>query len=150
MKLGHFRLLGGCPGALHQRAIPEGVPTAQCRDSGAAGEHGGIAPLHFLRGDVLDRMADHPVIAVGVAQGGRALPVEVILRSTNEARAGGHRRRDHGIGVVDVEMDHEAAWRLRVGRMDVELRRSEEHTSELQSLMRISYAVYCLNKKQKK
>src|SRR3546814_7759163 len=27
--------------------------------------------------------------------------------------------------------------------------RSEEHTSELQSLMRISYAVFCLNKKQK-
>src|SRR3546814_10071998 len=27
-------------------------------------------------------------------------------------------------------------------------RRSEEHTSELQSLMRISYAVFCLNKKQ--
>src|SRR3546814_6079171 len=26
-------------------------------------------------------------------------------------------------------------------------RRSEEHTSELQSLMRISYAVFCLNKK---
>src|SRR3546814_5774221 len=30
-------------------------------------------------------------------------------------------------------------------RMDV---RSEEHTSELQSLMRISYAVFCLNKKK--
>src|SRR3546814_9317974 len=28
--------------------------------------------------------------------------------------------------------------------------RSEEHTSELQSLMRISYAVFCLKKKQKK
>src|SRR3546814_9254470 len=28
--------------------------------------------------------------------------------------------------------------------------RSEEHTSELQSLMRISYAVFCLNKKQLK
>src|SRR3546814_5043474 len=28
--------------------------------------------------------------------------------------------------------------------------RSEEHTSELQSLMRISYAVLCLNKKKKK
>src|SRR3546814_2833292 len=27
------------------------------------------------------------------------------------------------------------------------LRRSEEHTSELQPLMRISYAVFCLNKK---
>src|SRR3546814_2154395 len=29
------------------------------------------------------------------------------------------------------------------------LERSEEHTSELQSLMRISYAVFCLKKKQK-
>src|SRR3546814_7874580 len=29
------------------------------------------------------------------------------------------------------------------------LRRSEEHTSELQSLMRISYAVFCLQKKHK-
>src|SRR3546814_7327793 len=34
-----------------------------------------------------------------------------------------------------------------VGRPKVQ--RSEEHTSELQSLMRISYAVFCLKKKQK-
>src|SRR3546814_2352406 len=31
---------------------------------------------------------------------------------------------------------------------DVDACRSEEHTSELQSLMRISYAVFCLKKKQ--
>src|SRR3546814_4308532 len=30
------------------------------------------------------------------------------------------------------------------------LQRSEEHTSELQSLMRISYAVFCLQKKKQK
>src|SRR3546814_966885 len=30
------------------------------------------------------------------------------------------------------------------------IHRSEEHTSELQSLMRISYAVFCLKKKQNK
>src|SRR3546814_10844085 len=30
------------------------------------------------------------------------------------------------------------------------VQRSEEHTSELQSLMRISYAVFCLKKKKKK
>src|SRR3546814_1722843 len=30
-----------------------------------------------------------------------------------------------------------------------EMARSEEHTSELQSLMRISYAVFCLKKKKK-
>src|SRR3546814_5519216 len=32
----------------------------------------------------------------------------------------------------------------------LENQRSEEHTSELQSLMRISYAVFCLKKKKKK
>src|SRR3546814_10836621 len=31
----------------------------------------------------------------------------------------------------------------------IDVRRSEEHTSELQSLMRISYAVFCLKKKNK-
>src|SRR3546814_1155440 len=36
-----------------------------------------------------------------------------------------------------------AEWRLICGRPE----RSEEHTSELQSLMRISYAVFCLKKK---
>src|SRR3546814_6299546 len=30
----------------------------------------------------------------------------------------------------------------------IALARSEEHTSEIQSLMRISYAVFCLNKKK--
>src|SRR3546814_4933624 len=34
--------------------------------------------------------------------------------------------------------------------MSVESGRSEEHTSELQSLMRISYAVFCLKKKKHK
>src|SRR3546814_8217059 len=33
--------------------------------------------------------------------------------------------------------------------MDINMPRSEEHTSELQSLMRISYAVFCLKKKKK-
>src|SRR3546814_6074764 len=46
-----------------------------------------------------------------------------------------------------------------IGRMQGQLcprhrmavgQRSEEHTSELQSLMRISYAVFCLKKKNKK
>src|SRR3546814_6299998 len=40
-------------------------------------------------------------------------------------------------------------WHLRLPGLDIiapDLRRSEEHTSELQSLMRISYAVLCLKK----
>src|SRR3546814_9838790 len=35
------------------------------------------------------------------------------------------------------------------GEEDHQPERSEEHTSELQSLMRISYAVFCLKKKKK-
>src|SRR3546814_3012068 len=37
--------------------------------------------------------------------------------------------------------------RLHAVARAVQARRSEEHTSELQSLMRISYAVFCLKKK---
>src|SRR3546814_3826148 len=38
---------------------------------------------------------------------------------------------------------------LAVRRLQMPGRRSEEHTSELQSLMRISYAVFCLKNKKK-
>src|SRR3546814_2789716 len=41
-----------------------------------------------------------------------------------------------------------AAERNAEGRLGIE-RRSEEHTSELQSLMRISYAGFCLKKKKR-
>src|SRR3546814_12912736 len=60
--------------------------------------------------------------------------------------------------------DHRTCWRLEAehlqrirqqggpvhrSRVGERGRRSEEHTSELQSLMRISYAVFCLKKKNK-
>src|SRR3546814_3496037 len=49
-------------------------------------------------------------------------------------------RRDH----EDVDVG------TRVDQAEVDVERSEEHTSELQSLMRISYAVFCLKKKNTK
>src|SRR3546814_10382532 len=39
------------------------------------------------------------------------------------------------------------SWQERLERAPAPAGRSEEHTSELQSLMRISYAVFCLKKK---
>src|SRR3546814_10804479 len=51
--------------------------------------------------------------------------------------------RDRHLGEVE-ELVLDAVG-LLVGGRD----RSEEHTSELQSLMRISYAVFCLKKKKK-
>src|SRR3546814_10729713 len=54
-------------------------------------------------------------------------------------------------GVVgQPPFDTGAAHQLNVetqGRFKTAAERSEEHTSELQSLMRISYAVFCLKKK---
>src|SRR3546814_9737887 len=54
-----------------------------------------------------------------------------------------------GIGSI-IEYRGSAIRNLSMeGRMTV-CNRSEEHTSELQSLMRISYAVFCLKNKQNK
>src|SRR3546814_2938003 len=56
------------------------------------------------------------------------------------------------VGAIKRRKDERAAAQaLRLADRrdgDVEALRSEEHTSELQSLMRISYAVFCLKKKK--
>src|SRR3546814_2225209 len=47
------------------------------------------------------------------------------------------------------QVAHRAGFGLGEGTpVAIEVLRSEEHTSELQSLMRISYAVFCLKKKK--
>src|SRR3546814_2910054 len=48
-----------------------------------------------------------------------------------------------------LQNDHAACGYGRIHVFPPDFDRSEEHTSELQSLMRISYAVFCLKKKQK-
>src|SRR3546814_2047581 len=54
-----------------------------------------------------------------------------------------------GIPANDVE-ERSLARTIRTDKgHDLARLRSEEHTSELQSLMRISYAVFCLKKKKK-
>src|SRR3546814_6610520 len=53
-----------------------------------------------------------------------------------------------GLTVADLEWLNRisAGAPLHIGQ-NVKVPRSDEHTSELQSLMRISYAVFCLQKK---
>src|SRR3546814_2277622 len=46
-----------------------------------------------------------------------------------------------------IEMEPHGDLRDELLRRRIQAARSEEHTSELQSLMRISYAVFCLKKK---
>src|SRR3546814_6117290 len=52
--------------------------------------------------------------------------------------------------IADWDRVRGRFWQVCPREMLTRLSRSEEHTSELQSLMRISYAVFCLKKKHKK
>src|SRR3546814_10041412 len=56
-------------------------------------------------------------------------------------------RRARGFGLDVQRARHRRRPALLADRGDL---RSEEHTSELQSLMRISYAVFCLKKTKKR
>src|SRR3546814_1614319 len=77
----------------------------------------------------------------------------LILEMSEESRssdAGG--RFWQGLRALLLGNDHEITLRDQIEEAieehDENGGRSEEHTSELQSLMRISYAVFCLKKKQ--
>src|SRR3546814_1625677 len=76
---------------------------------------------------------------------------EPALRSVSLRVARQHRQRlvgaSAGRAVVLVVVG--TSRRFRAPAVEQGRRRSEEHTSELQSLMRISYAVFCLKKKKK-
>src|SRR3546814_9846243 len=90
-----------------------------------------------------DSLLDATVVAGGGAAGD--LPARLSGMVLNEGLAIGtavpHRR---GIVITQVVAEDPEA---ELHRLDGALR-SEEHTSELQSLMRISYAVFCLKKKK--
>src|SRR3546814_8629958 len=64
--------------------------------------------------------------------------------------SGWRRWRRHGHRVAQSDRVQRPQARASRGATDLRRQRSrsEEHTSELQSLMRISYAVFCLKKKK--
>src|SRR3546814_5956193 len=89
--------------------------------------------------------------AVGTA-GRRGDAVRALVQAVAACRVRDVRRGAAGAAVV---AGLRGGHRIRCGGGLVaagagSARRSEEHTSELQSLMRISYAVFCLKKKQQK
>src|SRR3546814_6398747 len=78
------------------------------------------------------------------AQGAYAQETDEGLNTANEIVVTA-RRREESLQDVPVAVTAVSAESLERKQID----RSEEHTSELQSLMRISYAVFCLKKKPK-
>src|SRR3546814_2595323 len=77
------------------------------------------------------------------------LPIEI--RDGKKAARAAHGRARELLSMAGLErFDHAYPNELSGGMAQRAAIRSEEHTSELQSLMRISYAVFCLKKKRKK
>src|SRR3546814_6313395 len=79
-----------------------------------------------------------------------AVEGDPVLRRMRPAPVGGEgdhaglRSHLHPGEVVMIAVEHQVDPRARPDLQALETRRSEEHTSELPSLMRISYAVFCL------
>src|SRR3546814_1310146 len=73
-----------------------------------------------------------------------------VHRGLDDVQGHPHRPRSLLIGTAGIRSRVETHRRTRrSGLRPRRSIRSEEHTSELQSLMRISYAVFCLKKKTK-
>src|SRR3546814_1509488 len=94
----------------------------------------------------------------GITRGGEEELVRAEARRRGERRrvfASVSRQRDREVrGCRDVigrwrGRRHRERYTSASPRLCVNHSRSEEHTSELQSLMRISYAVFCLKKTKK-
>src|SRR3546814_2672732 len=68
--------------------------------------------------------------------------IEHLVRAVSADGAAGAKAR-----LSSIILEHERARVLKDRRWFLPFGRSEEHTSELQSLIRTSYAVFCLQKK---
>src|SRR3546814_8926572 len=90
-----------------------------------------------------------PYVGVGLGAVGSHLKAlgedDGSVRFAWQLRAGAAVKVTKGIDLTaDYTYRQTGSGKLNFGDEDVEYRRSEEHTSELQSLMRSSYAVFCL------
>src|SRR3546814_1824047 len=109
---------------------------------------GGERELQDSQGPDCSCVSDRPVGGLGrdtMDGGGARLPARA--RRTLVPRRRLSRLSAAGLLLVVVRLRRLCAADLLQGRADRGVGRSEEHTSELQSLMRISYAVFCLTKK---
>src|SRR3546814_7041917 len=101
-----------------------------------------------LDGTLLDTSADLAA-AVNHTLDGAGCPRLAIDRV--KAHIGGGGRRMLALSLAEAGRDEaglDALYERMLAFYADNIARSEEHTSELQSLMRISYAVFCLKKKK--
>src|SRR3546814_2194170 len=120
----------------------EGPRHGEQRD-GATGEE--IVRSDLLRA-VLGHLDDSGAGDAFALRNGHGLPPGLVGVGGTLGLAGGLSRGRHGIWRAAPPKRRPAIGKGDKGRI---FARSEEHTSELQSLMSSSYAVFCLQKKKK-
>src|SRR3546814_3107501 len=98
---------------------------------------------------ILEALRHTPHIRIALLAERFKVTTETIRRDLDSLSRRGLVNRAHG-GVVAQPMGVQPSiFEREQSTVDERSRiRSEEHTSELQSLMRISYAVFCLKKKK--
>src|SRR3546814_3571653 len=105
----------------------------------------GRARVALDDGPAMAARAVIPELAMG--PGGVVPQMDVLEEPLAGVGRGGVGTRPGGISQIG-EFVHVALAAERASDAHARKPRSEEHTSELQSLMRISYAVFCLKKKK--
>src|SRR3546814_4886980 len=103
-----------------------------------------VCSSDLVHGQLVEVGADP--VALRVVVGERAAKQHLVRRQADPGHGVAGREGgllDLGEEVLGVAVQRHLA---DVDERVVAVRRSEEHTSELQSLMRISYAVFCLKK----
>src|SRR3546814_8278508 len=79
----------------------------------------------------------------------RSTRTDTLFPYTTLFRSEQHPLQPHRLSEAEADQPPQAQCRQSEEQEIEPAGRSEEHTSELQSLMRISYAVFCLKKKKK-
>src|SRR3546814_4502687 len=93
-------------------------------------------------------MKSCPVPVYGLVEGVRPGHLHIIVTGAVEGRRPTDAKIGAGCCDQSVRLRQDQPFRHRGQQLrEIWRKRSEEHTSELQSLMRISYAVFCLKKK---
>lgn len=112
--------LRGSPPSVSSMGFP-----GRCAERGASASRSAlnskqrrVTPLHFLGGDLFDRVADQPAMAEEVEDDGGVFAIERVAGRALEGGTGGDGTLGRGVGVVEVQADGDGCGDQARGGVD--------------------------------